>query len=128
MQLKLRHLKLINLSCFKRSFLTASFKELDQFPSTINDYKSLHKFSIEEPERFWSTLAKSRLQWYQDFEQVTSGKFTDEKFNLKWFINGKLNVSVNCVDRHYLTDPKRIALIWDKDEPGRRNTLLFFVI
>lgn len=121
----LYNLRPLNNLILKRKFLTAPFKELQHFPSTINDYKSLHAFSIEQPDKFWGTLAKSRLQWDQDFKQVTSGQFTDTDFNLKWFIDGKLNVSVNCVDRHYLEDPKRIALIWEKDQPGTEEYVTY---
>lgn len=75
------------------SFLTANFPELENFPDTINSYESLHKFSIENTDVFWGTLAKSRLDWFENFTQVTSGSFNDVDFHLKWFINGKLNVS-----------------------------------
>jgi hypothetical protein len=77
----------------KRFFLTAKLPELASFPKTIKNYESLHKFSIENQEIFWGTLAKSRLQWYESFKKVHDGKFSDENFNLKWFIDGKLNVS-----------------------------------
>ena len=77
----------------KRYFLTAKLPELSSFPKTILNYESLHKFSIENQEAFWGTLGKSRLEWFEVFKKVTDGKFTDENFNLKWFIDGKLNVS-----------------------------------
>ena len=77
----------------KRYFLTAKFPELSLFPKTIQNYENLHKFSIENQAVFWGTLAKSRLEWYQEFKKVTEGTFNDENFNLKWFIDGKLNVS-----------------------------------
>ena len=101
-----------------RSFLTAPFKELEHFPKTINNYESLHRFSVENNEEFWGTLARSRIDWYNEFDKVTSGDFKDDNLNPKWFVGGKLNVSVNCVDRHYLKNPKKVALIWEKDEPG----------
>ena len=83
----------------KDQFLTASFVEMNQFPKAINNYESLHKFSIENDELFWSTLAKSRLDWFKEFDIIKKGDFKDENFNLKWFIGGKLNVSGNfCQD------------------------------
>ena len=57
------------------------------------NYESLQKFSIENPNVFWGTLAKTRLEWYEEFNKVTEGNFSDENFRLKWFIGGKLNVS-----------------------------------
>ena len=77
----------------KRKFLTAEFPELSSFPASVNSYEKLHKFSIENRDQFWGTLAKSRLQWNKEFKQVTTGKFTDKDVNLKWFIDGKLNAS-----------------------------------
>jgi hypothetical protein len=77
----------------KKGFLTAPFPELKSFPKTIQNYKDLHKFSIENDELFWSTLARSRLEWFKEFEIIKTGDFKDENFNLKWFIGGKLNVS-----------------------------------
>lgn len=80
-----------------RKFLTANFPELSLFPREIKNYESLHKFSIEENDFFWSTLAKSRLDWYKPFEKVKEGDFSKnvDLFDLKWFINGKLNASGN---------------------------------
>ena len=83
----------MELSDENKYFLTAPFPELKHFPDTIESYSSLHKFSIENKELFWSYLAKSRLEWFEEFTQVTEGKFTDEDFRLRWFLGGKLNVS-----------------------------------
>ena len=75
------------------SFLTAPLPELKFFPDNLKYYESLHKFSIKNRELFWSHMARSRLEWFEDFTETTSGEFTDEDFHLKWFIGGKLNVS-----------------------------------
>lgn len=127
-------------------FLSCSLPELSQFPDSIKSYESLYEYSIENNESFWSILANSRLQWMKPFTQVTSGSsFDDKDFNLKWFTGAKLNVSgmrqflisnvlikiiynlfvVNCVDRHYLKNPQKIALIWDKDEPGTEERVTY---
>jgi acetyl-CoA synthetase len=107
------------------NFLTANFPEVAQFGAGISSHQDLYKYSIEHNDEFWSAVAKSRLQWYQPFDQVRSGSFSDPEFQLKWFLNGKLNVSVNCVDRHYLTNPDKVALIWEKDEPNQHETLTY---
>ena len=81
------------------TFLSAKFPELTQLEECdaekIDSYEALHKFSIENNDKFWSVLAKSRLDWFQTFDEVRQGAFTDnlETFQLKWFLNGKLNVS-----------------------------------
>jgi acetyl-CoA synthetase len=78
-------------------FLSTKLPELASFPEEINSYESLYKFSIEQSDLFWSTLAKTRLDWMQPFDQVCSSTdfATDDSqpFHLKWFLNGKLNVS-----------------------------------
>lgn len=109
-----------------RPFLTAKFPELTQFPKDINSYETLHKFSIQENDLFWSTVAKSRLDWIRPFNKIREGEFGQtDSFDLKWFLNGKLNVSVNCVDRHCAKNPDKIALIWEKDEPGRQEYVTY---
>lgn len=82
----------------------------------IQSHDDLHKFSLENPKEFWGRLARSRLQWDQDFQTVFDCCM--EEGNFKWFLEGKLNASVNCVDRHLPTQGDQVALIWEKDEPG----------
>jgi hypothetical protein len=76
-----------------RKFLTVPFDELNLLPKSIDSHEKLYKYSIEETEKFWSCIGKNRLEWFQVFDKTTNGGFYDEDFNLKWFINGKLNVS-----------------------------------
>lgn len=120
-----------------REFLTCLLPELKNaetsegcssvLPAWINSYESLYKYSIENTEEFWSLIAKRRLQWFKEFDSVTNTtEFNgDSEFRLEWFGNGKLNVAVNCVDRHYLVNPSKIALIWDKDEPNMQEYVTY---
>ena len=89
----------------------------------VTSHEELYKFSIEEPEKFWSTLARSRLTWDQDFHTGMDCDFRQGKFN--WFLGGKLNVSVNCVDRWAEVDPNRVAIVWEKDEPGQEERVTY---
>ena len=57
-------------------------------------YETLHKLSIESPEQFWGYLAKTILKWEVPFEKVMEGNMKDG--NVRWFVNGKLNVSGDC--------------------------------
>jgi acetyl-CoA synthetase len=108
------------------SFLTCSFPEIGDFSQPLTDYSSLHRFSVENSDEFWGKLARTRLDWFQDFTQVYNGaQFTDADFQLKWFVDGKMNVSVNCVDRHYFKNPQKVALIWEKDEPGTQEHVTY---
>ena len=78
----------------QRSCLTYEFPaEIHSSTDKVNDHESLYKYSIENRELFWATLARSRLEWFQDFDEITSGDFADPNAHIKWFINGKINVS-----------------------------------
>jgi acetyl-CoA synthetase len=114
-----------------RNFLTSPFPELSQFSQTFKDRAELHKFSIQNRDEFWSIIARNRIDWINDFTAVTSNnqiQFSSDKnhdYKIDWFLNGKLNISVNCVDRHYLKNPNKIALIWERDEPGTEEYVTY---
>lgn len=80
------------------------------------EYDTLYKRSIVYPELFWSGMASEFLDWMQPWDQVRDFDFhTGEA---KWFKGGKLNVSVNCIDRHLPDKADQTALIWEGDETG----------
>lgn len=108
------------------NFLSSTLDELDLFSESISTYEQLYKFSVEKSDEFWRVLGRNRLEWIKDFDQVHSGLgFGDTNFEQKWFINGTLNVSVNCIDRHCRTRPNKTALIWEKDEPGQHESISY---
>ncbi|XP_048456711.1 acetyl-coenzyme A synthetase 2-like, mitochondrial isoform X2 [Rhincodon typus] len=84
--------------------------------SGVKSYADLLDFAIKDPETFWGTLAKKRLLWNRLFQRVHDCDFS--KGSIAWFRGGQLNVSVNCLDRHVNQYPDRVALIWERDEPG----------
>ncbi|GFS02845.1 acetyl-coenzyme A synthetase [Elysia marginata] len=97
----------------RRSASTTPFPE---FPDS-KTHEELYKFSLDHPETFWGTLARSRLTWSKNFTSVTDSSFKEQKFG--WFHGGELNASVNCVDRHLKERADKPALIWEVDEPGK---------
>ncbi|KZS17455.1 Acetyl-coenzyme A synthetase 2, mitochondrial-like protein [Daphnia magna] len=100
-----------------------SFPDLrDVFPG-CSSYEDLYNLSIKETDLFWGTLARMSLRWNRDFEHVSNCNMESGLF--RWFLGGKLNVSVNCVDRHKEKDPDRVALIWEKDEPGQEERITY---
>lgn len=82
---------------------------------SLKQYKDLYKKSIKNPDAFWAKMAKEFLHWDKKWTKVSEWDFT--KPSVKWFINGKLNVSYNCIDRH-LNSYKRnkAAIIWEGDD------------
>lgn len=69
------------------------FPEISSFPSHIDTYEKLQKYSVENNEQFWSTVAKTRLEWFKEFDKVKSGDFSIQNSNVQWFLNGKLNAT-----------------------------------
>jgi len=79
-------------------------------------YDAMYKKSIEQPEQFWSEQAKQFLQWDQPWNKVR--EFDFHTGDAKWFAGGKLNVSVNCIDRHLAQRGNQTAFIWEGDDPA----------
>ena len=82
---------------------------------TAEKYRDMYRRSLQEPEAFWSEQAKHFLRWEQPWSKVNECDL--RKGEAKWFINGKLNVSVNCIDRHLPGRAGQTALIWEGDDP-----------
>ncbi|XP_067901861.1 acetyl-coenzyme A synthetase 2-like, mitochondrial isoform X2 [Heterodontus francisci] len=93
----------------------ANMPEASSFPG-VRSYAELMDLSIGDPDKFWGTLAKETLVWNQLFHRVHDCDLS--KGFIAWFLGGQLNVSVNCLDRHANQFPNRVALIWERDEPG----------
>jgi len=83
-----------------------------------DEYEKLYKESIENPESFWGEQAKC-IDWFKPFSKNSIKKVNFFKNNLeiKWFYDGKLNVSYNCIDRHLEKKGDQIAIIWEGDDP-----------
>ena len=78
-------------------------------------YREWYRESLENPDAFWDARAKEFLDWEVPFTAVSSCDF--EKGDARWFIDGKLNVSVNCIDRHLPARAEQVALLWEGDSP-----------
>uniref|UniRef100_A0A672GJJ2 Acetyl-coenzyme A synthetase n=1 Tax=Salarias fasciatus TaxID=181472 RepID=A0A672GJJ2_SALFA len=100
----------------RRRCNTAAFMpEAAGFPG-VSGRADLQEFSVSNSESFWAAVARGRLSWISPFHTVRDCDLSRGKIH--WFEGGKLNVSVNCLDRHVHTCPERVALIWERDEPG----------
>ncbi|XP_058691648.1 acetyl-coenzyme A synthetase 2-like, mitochondrial isoform X2 [Poecile atricapillus] len=95
--------------------LTAYMPEAVAFPRP-KDHQHLYKVSVEQSDIFWGTLGRSRLTWITPFHSVQDCDLCQGR--VSWFLGGQLNVTVNCLDRHVHVAPDKVALIWEKDEPG----------
>ncbi|XP_022332508.2 acetyl-coenzyme A synthetase 2-like, mitochondrial isoform X1 [Crassostrea virginica] len=102
--------------------LSTKFPEFQSNPQ-LQTHDQIYKFSLENPDQFWSTLARSRLQWSTDFDTIKDCDINEGR--IRWFLGGQLNASVNCVDRHLETHGDSTALIWEKDEPGTEEHVTY---
>ncbi|MGR5368548.1 acetate--CoA ligase [Photobacterium damselae] len=85
----------------------------------INDeqYRELYQQSIINPEGFWREQGKI-LDWITPYSKVKNTSYDPGHVSIKWFEDGELNVSANCIDRHLPTKGDQVAIIWEGDDPN----------
>ena len=86
-------------------------------------YEELYRRSLEDRDGFWGDQARELLTWDRQFDRVCDEDFSAGK--IAWFLGGKLNVSVNCLDRHLAKHGERTALLWEGDEPGDNRSVTY---
>lgn len=84
---------------------------------TAEAYAEMYMRSVEEPEAFWAESA-SMLEWYKTPETIKNTHFGKDDVSIKWFEDGQLNASYNCIDRHLADNAKKVAFHWEGDEPS----------
>ncbi len=88
------------------------------------EYEAMYKDSIDNPEKFWAKQAE-RLDWFKKPTKVWNWSFTSP-VSVKWFEDGELNVSYNCLDRHIKNGKKnKAAIIWEGNDPSESRTLSY---
>ncbi len=90
---------------------------------SLAEYQALYRQSLEAPEAFWGNEATTRLTWFHPPSAVLDADMHEADFS--WFGGGRLNVAHNCVDRHALASPDKVALIWAKNEPGQYERITY---
>ena len=88
-----------------------------------NLYKTMYQHSIDKPEEFWGEKAEEFLTWEKKWSKVSDCDFSSAE--IKWFVDGKLNVTVNCIDRHLNERGDQTAIIWEGDEPSDDKQLTY---
>jgi len=77
----------------------------------------MYAASIADPETFWADEAR-RIDWVRPFSQVKEASFTPGEVSIRWFGDGTLNISANCIDRHLVDRAGQTAIIWEPDDPA----------
>ena len=80
-------------------------------------YEEKYRESIENNEQFWAKEGK-RIDWIKPYSKIKKVKYSDKEVYINWYYDGKLNASVNCIDRHLQDKGDKIAIIWESDDPN----------
>ena len=90
---------------------------------TPESYATMYRQSLEDPDTFWAQRAGEFLTWDQPWSRLSDNDISQGKAN--WFVDGKLNVSVNCIDRHLPERAEQTALIWEGDDPSQSSHISY---
>ena len=91
---------------------------------TPEKYREMYAASIADPEAFWSEHGK-RLDWMTPYSVVKDVSWETGDLHVKWYSDGVLNVSANCIDRHLATRGNKAAFIWEGDSPNDSFTVTY---
>ncbi len=87
-------------------------------------YKEMYKRSIDDPTGFWGEMGK-RLDWIKPYTKVKNTTYGPPDVSIKWYEDGTLNVSANCIDRHLAKRGDQVALIWEGDDPTQDEKITY---
>src|SRR5215210_3089552 len=89
-----------------------------------DELAELHRRADDDTDAFWLDQAK-RLDWARFPGQPGDWSFAEADFGIRWYADGQLNLSVNCLDRHLAERGDQVAIIFEADEPGDGRTLTY---
>lgn len=87
-------------------------------------YNAMYQESVTNPDKFWGEH-KNIIDWYKEPTIIKNTTFDPENVSIKWFEDGQLNVSYNCIDRHLAKNGKKTAIFWEGDEPSDTQTITY---
>jgi acetyl-CoA synthetase len=114
--------KEIGLPVFERYAPPARVRE-GALVKSREQYQALYDRSMSDPDGFWGEMANEFVDWIAPFSKVREEDFHEG--TIAWFLGGKLNASVNCLDRHLATRGEKPALVFEGDEPGTHRSLTY---
>ncbi|KZZ41038.1 MAG: acetate--CoA ligase [Saccharospirillaceae bacterium] len=88
-------------------------------------YQQMYQQSVSNPEGFWREQAEQRIDWIRPFTQVRNVSFDDHNVDIRWYEDGTLNASVNCLDRHLEARGDQTAIIWEGDDPNQDKHITY---
>lgn len=88
-------------------------------------YQEMYQQSVINPDGFWREQAMERIDWMRPFTKVRNVSFDDHNVDIRWFEDGTLNASANCLDRHLETRGDQTAIIWEGDNPEESKYITY---
>ena len=89
-----------------------------------SQYEEMYARSVNDPQGFWTEHGK-RVDWIKPFTKVKNTTYGPPDVSIKWFEDGTLNVSANCIDRHLATRGDQVAIIWEGDDPSESKHITY---
>ena len=90
----------------------------------VEKYQTMYQQSIESPNEFWQQQS-AIVDWYKAPTIIKNTNFTKDNLQIKWFEDGQLNVSYNCIDRHLAKQAQQTAIIWEGDSPNSDQNISY---
>ncbi len=87
-------------------------------------YSLMYDNSLQNNDKFWADQAQ-RVDWIKKFTKIKDIKYSKDDVSIKWFEDGNLNVSYNCIDRHAENNPDKVAIIWEGDDPNETKKITY---
>ena len=94
-----------------------SIETAEQALVNKDKYVKMYEESISDPDVFWKEHGK-RIDWIKPYTKVKDVSYSSDDIHVRWFYDGTLNASANCIDRHLKTRGDETAIIWESDDPG----------
>lgn len=91
---------------------------------TEADYQSMYNASVKDPDAFWRSQVEE-LDWFKTPTIIKNTNFSPDSCEIRWFEDGQLNASYNCIDRHLKDSAKKVAIFWEGDSPEHSEKVTY---
>ena len=88
------------------------------------NYEKMYRESITNPDEFWNNHGK-RIDWIKPYTKISNVSYNKKDLHIKWYEDGTLNASANCLDRHLQTKGENTAIIWEGDDPNESKHITY---
>ncbi|PHI28729.1 acetate--CoA ligase [Budvicia aquatica] len=89
-----------------------------------SQYDSMYQQSVQDPDQFWAEQGKI-VDWIKPYTKVKNTSFAPGNIDIRWFEDGTLNLSANCLDRHLATRGEQVAIIWESDDGSQSQKITY---